>query len=229
MPIVPAGALVSTLPSRVIAPALDTSTKPPLPLVLPPFAAISPETVVVPLLSATTLPPSPVALALARTLAPASTVTVCAVIVGVTPVPPLARARVVPSATVPPPASPETETRPPDATFTARVAASSTSPPFVPGAAPRAPTSPSTVIEPPMPAIRSVPVWSPTELACSLPPAETRVCTIPSAARAVSVILPPSATIVPELVTSAVTFFPSGPMGACVTWPVTSIDTSLSP
>ena len=52
---------------------------------------------------------------------------------------------------------------------------------------------------------------------------------MPSAARAVSCTVPPSAMITPVLVTSAVAALPSLPTGACITWLVTSSDSSPSP
>ena len=70
---------------------------------------------------------------------------------------------------------------------------------------------PSTTIEPPTPFSATVPVWSPIVAARILPPACTRFCTMPSAARAVSCTVPPSAMMTPVLVTSAVTGLPSGP------------------
>ena len=174
--------------------------------------------------STVTRPPLPFSVAFAAIVAPAATVTFAAVCVEVTPGPPAARSSVVPIATMPPPAWPEASIRAPEATVTLPVALTSMSPPVVPGALPVASSWPSTVIPPPTPFSVTVPTWPPTLFAWILPPACTRFCTMPSAARAVSCTVPPSATITPLLVTSAI-----APFGACVTWPVTSSDSMPSP
>ena len=176
------------------------------------------------------MPPLPLRVALAETFAPAETVTVLAVWVGTTAGPPEARASVVPSATVPPPARPETFSRAVGPSATVSVASTCTAPPLVPAARPAALTSPSIVTEPPTPWSTMVPLRpDAVVLAEILPPASIRVLTIPSTALAVSTTLPPSTRIVPVLVTSADTVFPSGPTGAWVTCLVTSIDIIPSP
>ena len=99
----------------------------------------------------------------------------------------------------------------------------------MPGARPAAETSPSTVIEPPTPAIWMLPVLPPALSAEMRPPASTRLETMPSAARAVSSTLPPAAEMVPVLVTSTCTGLPFGPSGACRTALVTSTASRPSP
>ncbi len=201
---------------------------PPLPLCLPPRAVSLPAISVSCVLSTVTRPPLPLALASAEIRAPAAMAVRPDVPAGAAPVP-RARMRVVPSAIVPPPAMPEALICAPPATDVVWLAMTTTSPPVLPGALPSAARRPSTTTEPPVPVISIRPVRSPTLLAWICPPARTRFCTTPSAAFAVSCTTPPSAMIVPVLVTSAVTGLPSGPRGACFTWPVTSIDTRPSP
>ena len=174
--------------------------------------------------STTIRPPLPNSDPSAATLAPLWTTTAFAVRAGVTNAPPAARASVVPTATVPPPARPEAITTDPDFNVTVSLASSSIAPPLVPGARPTAESWPSISIEPPMPLIEIDPVLSPTVFAEIFPPAEIRVCTIPSAARAVSCTVPPAARMIPVLVTNAVV-----PSGACVTCPVTFTDSNPSP
>ena len=163
-------------------------------------------------------------MALALIVAPAATVTFAAVCVGVTLGPPAARFSVVPSATVPPPAWPDALIFAVEATVTLAVLLTTTLPPVVPGAVPIVSSWPSTVIDPPTAFSVTVPLRLPTLFAWILPPAFTSVCTSPSAAVAVNRTVPPSATISPLLVTSAI-----APFGACTTCPVTSIDSMPSP
>ena len=227
-PVLPAGAEVSTWMPVKSTLAPEVSTTPPLPPLGPPLASIRPATAVC-AASIVTLPPLPLTWALAVILAPASIAAVFAVRLDVAPTPPLARASVVPSATVPPPALPDALTRAPAATVTALVAFASISPPVVPSARPLAETLPLTRTEPPMPLSTIVPVLVPTLLAEILPPADTRLSTIPSTACAVRITVPPSAMIVPLLVTRAETGLPSGPAETCCTCLVTLIDSMPSP
>ena len=217
-------------------PSLLASTTPPSPPCGPPRAVSSPSMLVDCVLSVVTIPPLPPPVPLAETVAPASTTTRRAVRAGMATDPPLpsaacrpacARASVVPSATVPP-GPPLAVTTAPSATRTVSVALTATVPPAAP-AAPSAPTRPSTRTEPPTPAMSIRPARPATVFARIVPPARTKSCTIPSAARAVICTDPPSAITVPVFVTSAVTALPSRPNGACVTARVTSIDTSPSP
>ena len=176
-----------------------------------------------------TRPPSPLAVALAAMLAPWAICTVCAVSADAVPGPPAARASVVPIATVPPPAGPAALTRARFVSVTPWLASTCTWPPTLPGAVPSAATTPLSTIEPPSPPSTTVPVCDPTLSETILPPACTRFCTSPSASRAVSWTVPPSARITPVLVTSAVTGLPPGPVGACVTALLTSSASSPSP
>ena len=171
--------------------------------------------------SSATVPPLPVPRPLAPMRAPAATITSRAVPAGM-PAPPgapcaSARAAVVPIATVPPPARPLADTRAVDARATVSVAARVTVPPVVPGARPSARTAPAMLMEPPSADTVMVPGLPPTLLACSRPVLLTRLVMIPSAARAVSTTVPPSAATVPLLVTNTV-----APPGACWTCRVTS-------
>ena len=229
VPTRPAGADKSVLPVSAKADFPDSSTTPPSPPCGPPLASMMPPKRVAWVLSTVIRPPSPIADALAEIFAPASIVVLAAVRFVPTDASPLARASVVPTATRPPPSWPETSIRAPAAIVTASVALTSTCPPLVPAAMPATEMSPATRTSPPRPRTTTVPACSPTLSARILPPAETRVCTMPSTALAVSNTLPPSATMVPVLVTSATTGLPSEPAGASRTCPVTSIDSSPSP
>ncbi len=135
------------------------------------------------------------------------------------------RAASVPAMVVVPPDT--TEIRPPlpldpafaeieplRATVALPVAFTATDPP------PSAEICPVISNDPPMLAMETVPDL----LAEIVPPADTRFCTTPSAARAVSCTVPPAARMTPVLVTSA-----AAPSGACVTCLVTFTDTSPSP
>ena len=206
----------------------ETSTNPPLPPAGPPDATIWPAMLVCSVLNTVTVPPSPVVVARASTFAPLAMLTLFAV-GATTDVPPVARASVVPTATVPPPAAPEAFTSAVGASDTDPVALISTAPPFVPAVTPAAATSPPIVSDPPTPRSTTVPVRLPTLSAAILPPASTSAPTIPSTAAAVSSTVPPSARITPLFVTSALTCCPSAPIGACPTCLVTSIDNSPSP
>ena len=185
----------------------EVSTNPPLPPCCPPLALIVPSIVVVPADSTVTCPPLPLLVALAAIVAPCCTVTLAAVWAEVTPGPPAARFSVVPIATTPPPAWPEALIFAVETTTTLPVALTPMLPPLVPGAVPSASNCPTTVTEPPTAFSVTVPVWPATLFAWILPPAFTRFCTRPSAAVAVSRIVPPSATISPVLVTSAIAPF----------------------
>ena len=224
VPVRPAGAVVSTVPviCRPLPPL--TSTSPPSPPCRPPRAVKRPATTVLSVDSSATWPPLPVPRPSALIRAPAATCTARAESAGTPPDCARARARVVPTATVPPPPRPLADTRAAGPTATVPVAASTTVPPWAPGAMPSARTAPSTVMLPPTPATTIAPGLPPAVLACNRPPALTRFCTIPSAARAVSWMVPPSAWITPVFVTSAVP-----PLGARVTCRVTSTLISPSP
>ncbi len=177
------------------------------------------------LLSRVMVPPLPLRVAFAFTTAPGATVTVRAIGAVARDGPAAARASVVPSATVPPPLRPETSIFAAAATVTPPSASACTPPPVEP----RALRSPCTTSDPPTPFSTMLPPGPLPPLVEIFPPAVTRLVTMPSAAAAVSVIVPPWARIVPVLVTSAVTFWPSAPTGTCLTWPVTSIASSPSP
>ena len=181
--------------------------------------------VVLSLLSTVMLPPLPLRVAFAFTTAPCATVTVFATGAPASDGPAAARASVVPSATVPPPLRPETSIFAVDATVTPPSASACTLPPVTP----RALTSPCTTSDPPMPLSTMLPPLPRPPSVEILPPAVTRLVTIPSAAAAVSMIEPPCARIVPVLVTRAGTVWPLAPTGTCLTWPVTSIASSPSP
>ena len=228
VPRAPCGAEVSARPVRRKPASPESSTVPPLPEARPPRALTVPPTDVDCVLSTVTRPPWPAPVASADTRAPVATSVRAEVPVGAGPLP-VARASVVPSATVPPPAWPLAEMRAVGATTVARLPATVTVPPMVPATRPAAATCPSMTTEPPVPVISIRPAWPPAVSAWTLPPARTRFCTTPSAARAVSTMVPPSAAIVPVLVTSAVTILPSGPTGAWRTCFVTSMETSPSP
>ena len=75
-----------------------------------------------------------------------------------TPGPPFARASVVPTATVPPPAWPEAFSLAPDVSVTVPVALATIDPPLVPGTVPGAASCPSTTIDPPTPFSATVPL-----------------------------------------------------------------------
>ena len=180
---------------------------------------------VLPVLSTVTLPPAPLPVASALMLAPAAICAVVAVRSPFTVWPPLARASVVPNATVPPCVCPDTSMDAPLAMVTALLATACTCPPVCPVAA----TAPSMLIEPPMASNTSVPPCPAALLASICPPAVTSVCNSPSAAAALSCTVPPLARMVPLLVTSAATGLPSGPLGTCITCPVTSMASSPSP
>ena len=211
LPIVPRGAVVSTCPVSDSKPP-ETSTNPPLPPSGPPLADSDPAMEVMPVDSSTILPPSPRFVASAAMTAPGAMVTLAETRVGVTAGPPLALASVVPIATTPPPWLPEALIRAVAAIATLPVGATS----MLPAAAE---SWPSTTIDPPMPFSTTVPL-----LASMVPPDWTSRPTTPSAARAVNCTVPPSARMIPVLVTSAV-----APDGACVTWFVTSSEISPSP
>ena len=228
VPSAPCGAAVSAVPVRRNPLSPDTSTVPPSPDTRPPLAVSVPSIVVDCVLSTVTRPPSPLAVPSAEIRAPAAIIVRAEVPAGADPVP-RARASVVPTATVPPPAWPFAVTRAAGAMLVVSLPATTTLPPVVPGARPSAATRPSITTEPPVPVISICPARAPTVLARTLPPACTSVFTTPSAARAVNCTVPPSAAMVPVLVTSAVTVLPSAPTGACVTCLVMSMDTSPSP
>ena len=135
----------------------------------------------------------------------------------------------MPRATTPPPDLPETSILAVAAIATVPVPLTWIWPPMAPGLRPRAESRPLTVAPPPRALTTIAPVFPPAVSARIRPPASTRLVMIPSAARAVSSTVPPSARMVPVLVTSAVARCPSGPGGAVVTWRVTSIDSSPSP
>ena len=220
----PAGAPVSIrLPIARVWP--EISIAPPSPPALPPRAVRVPFAVVLPVLTRPMVPPRPFWRALAAIRAPASIVTLVAAGAR-TVVPPRTRAALVPIAIVPPPMSPLAVTWAGAATRTAPVAWATTVPP---GPRPSAATRPSICTDPPMPDSTIVPVRPSTVLAWMRPPDCTSVCTSPSAAAAVRSTVPPSARIVPLLVTSATTGLPSGPLGTWRTWRVMSIDSSPSP
>ncbi len=206
----------------------DTSMLPPLPPSLPPRAPMVPASLVLPRLSTVMRPPLPLAVALAARRAPGAMITWLAVSPAGVPGPPRARARVVPTAMVPPPAAPEASRRALPASATVPVASRAMAPPFVPAAAPSASNVPGIRIEPPMPVMAIVPECELMLFASIVPPASTRSCTRPSVCRAVSSTVPPWAMIVPVLVTSAVAFAPFGRRTVCASG-VTSSETSPSP
>jgi hypothetical protein len=195
-----------------------------LPPCAPPFAVIVPAIVVVPEASPTMRPPLPFTVASAVIVEPLLTTSVLVVAAAMPVAPSLARFSVVPSATVPPPALPETLIRACAPMIVVSLPETFTSPPAVPGALPSAVTTPSTRTSPPAPLISTRPVRDAVLLALICPPASTSVCTTPSTASAVSTTVPPRASITPELVTSALV--PSGALATCL---VTLIDTSPSP
>ncbi len=224
----PCGAPVSTLPLRAKPCSPDSSTVPPSPAVLPPRAVTRPAIVVCSVLSTVTRPPPPACRASAATRAPAAITVRRDVPAGAGPLP-AARAAVVPTATSPPPPAPEADRRAPRASVVVSLPATTTVPPLLPGVRPSAARRPSITTEPPVPATSMRPVRPSTVLAWMVPPARTSVCTTPSAATALSCTTPPSAAMVPVLVTSAVTGLPSGPAGTCRTCPVTLMATRPSP
>ena len=202
---------------------------------MPPRAANVPSAVVWPVLRRPIVPPRPFWRALAVMRAPASTVTLAAAGAR-TAVPPRTRAALVPIAIVPPAVSPSAVMRAGAMTRTAPVAWATTVPPrlllrLLPALLPlpSAAIRPTICTDPPTPDKTIIPVRPPAVLAWMWPPACTSVCTSPSAAAAVSSTVPPSARIVPLLVTNAGTGLPSAPREACWTWRVTSIDSSPSP
>ena len=229
VPSTPNGAETSTTPVSENPAWLDTSTNPPAPPDCPPLAAIVPSIVVELLDRTITRPPSPFAVAFALILAPVWIAVFAAVRVAAIPDPPLVRSRVVPIATTPPPDLPDALITAVDAMVTLLSDTTSISPPFVPNARPGAARRPPTTTEPPTPFSATIPVRSLIVAARIVPSARIRFCTIPSAALAVSCTVPPSAIITPVFVTSAVAALPSGPTGTCVTWLVTSSDSSPSP
>ena len=192
----PCGAEASARPVRAKPAWPERSMLPPLPPCRPPRAVTVPSIRVAAVLSIVTRPPSPRRVASAETVAP--------------------RAMVVrlelPIMMVPPPVRPRAATRAVGASVVAALPAMAMLPPVWPSAS----TRPSITTEPPVPVISIWPGRVPV-LARMVPPARTRFCTTPSAAWAVSCTVPPSARMVPVLVTSAVTGRPSGPMGACCT------------
>ena len=228
VPALPRGADVSARPVSRNPVSPDSSMVPPLPETRPPRALVSPATVVVCVLSTVMRPPSPAPFASADTREPAASTVRAEVPAGAGPVP-RARAAVVPSATRPPPACPSADTCAVGASTVAALPTTTTVPPVLPGARPSASTRPSTTTEPPVPTTSIWPAWPWAVLARTVPPARTRSCTTPSAARAVSCTVPPSAAMRPVLVTRAVTAVPPGPTGARSTCFVTSMDTSPSP
>ena len=163
----------------------------------------------------TIFPPLPLSVASALTVAPAAIRVFAAVCV---------RSGIVPMETEPPPALPDALRTDVALRATLPEAVTAMVPPAVPDASPSAPSWPTISILPPTPAMAIVPVLLPTVVATILPPAETKFCTTPSAAAAVSVTVPPAAWITPVLVTNAVT-----PSGVWVTCLVIFNDTSLSP
>ena len=217
-PVFPAGARVST-PPVMLRPVLPlTSIWPPLPPSAPPRAERCPANTVCSVDSSAIAPPLPVRPPLALMRAPAATSTPRAVPGGIPPAPcASARAAVVPSATVPPPRA---EMCAVDVIDTVSLAFITTVPPCVPSAC----TRPAMLTEPPIAETSMLPGVLPTVFACSRPLLFTRLVTIPSAALAVSTIVPPSALITPELVTSD-----TPPPGAVRTCLVTSTLISPSP
>ena len=207
--------------------APDTSTTPPLPPAAPPRAVMRPAKLVWPADNRVTWPPVPRRPALAASLAPRATLTLAAVSVARVCGPPDARAAVVPMAMTPPPASPEASSVAVAAIVTLPVALATTWPPLVPAATPVALTAPSISTEPPTPETSTRPVRAPTLSARSVPPAVTSWRISPSAAWAVSMMVPPSATMTPAFVTSAGTARP--PSETWVTRPVTLSASSPSP
>ncbi len=216
------------MPVRLKPCSPDISIIPPSPPDLPPFAESAPPTAVCCVLSTVIRPPLPCPVALADTRAPLAITVRAEVPAGAAP-DPVAGASVVPIATVPPPARPFALMWAEAAIVLVLLPATITWPPVVPGARPSADRRPSTTTEPPVPATSMRPAWLPTEFAWIFPPARTSVWTTPSAAEAVSCTTPPSARIVPVLVTRAVTARPSVPVGTLVTCLVTSMLTSPSP
>ena len=103
--------------------------------------------------STTIRPPLPLTVASAEIRAPSWISTPLAMRAGAAVGPAAARFRVVPTATVPPPAVPEASTTAPGLTITESVASSPTRPPRVPAAVPRASMFPSMVIDPPTPSM----------------------------------------------------------------------------
>ena len=165
VPTWPPGAARSTVPVSEKPEAPDTSAKPPLPPGPAPLALIAPAIWVDCVLNTVTLPPSPLTVASAEILEPASIVVFAAVSFGVTLAPPLARARVVPRATTPPPAWPDASMRAAEPIVTVPVALTATWPPFSPADAPATEIFPSTRTSPPRPCTTTVPVRAPTLLA----------------------------------------------------------------
>ena len=228
-PFAPEIAETSTAPVRLKPLSPETSTRPPAET---PLAVMVPAMAVDCVLSSAMVPPCPALPASALIVAPFATVTADAA-GAVTALPPAARANVVPSAMVPPPALPDAVILAPLATATLPVPVISILPPVVPGFLPCAETVPVTATPPPVALIATLPVCAPADvtavLALMTPPAVTRLVMMPSAAAAVSWMVPPWAMMVPVLVTNAATGLPSAPTGAVVTWRVTSMDISPSP
>ena len=164
VPGAPCGAPVSAVPVSVKPCWPDSSIVPPSPPCLPPRALIAPPACVSCVLSTLTWPPLPAPVASARMRAPLA-IAVRVEAGAVTKAPPRARARVVPIATVPPPARPDALMRALAATCVAPSAITATWPPTAPGARPSAARRPSTTTEPPVPVTSMRPVWPPSVFA----------------------------------------------------------------
>ena len=101
VPATPCGALASTLPRKLSAPLLDTSTNPPAPDLSPPRASMFPAKEVSPFDQTATWPPAPLRRALASMLVVFAMTVCCASLIAVS-----SPCKPPPTETVPPPVAP---------------------------------------------------------------------------------------------------------------------------
>ncbi len=166
----PSIAVSITVPPRLMTPSDEISTSPPLPPSVPPVVEMVPWKAVSWLLSSVTLPPLPLAVASALICAPEAMLTAAARGAVLSLAPAAARARLVPSAMVPPPAWPEALITALEATATVPVASASTLPPVLPASVPCASRLPAILMPPPTACREMVPVCPSVLLARSVPP-----------------------------------------------------------